>query len=53
MYSHFILLTILLGSYFMYKDNKVGDRWAPRLDSWYLSNGVKLKFCPKPNKNNT
>ena len=53
MYSHFILITILFGSHFMYKDNKVGDRWGPRMDSWYLSSGVKLKFSPKPNKKDT
>ena len=53
MYSHFILITILFGSHFMYKDNKVGDRWGPRMDSWYLSSGVKLKFSPKPKKKDT
>ena len=26
---------------------KVGDWWALRLDSCYLSSGVKLNFCPR------
>ena len=26
----------------------VGDRWAPGLDSWCLSSGVKLKLCSHP-----
>ena len=25
--------------------SEVGDRWAPWLDSWYLSNEVKLELC--------
>ena len=27
---------------------EVGDRWAPGLDSWCLSSGVKLKLCSHP-----
>ena len=26
------------------------DRWAPGPDSWCLSNGAELKFCPKSAK---
>ena len=26
----------------------VGDRWAPGLDSWYLSSGIKFKLCSHP-----
>ena len=25
--------------------DEVGDRWAPGLDSWYSSSGIKLKLC--------
>ena len=27
---------------------EVGDRWAPGLDSWCLSSGVKLNLCSHP-----
>ena len=27
---------------------EVGDRWAPGLDSWCLSSGVRLKLCSHP-----
>ena len=27
---------------------EVGDRWAPGMDSWCLSNGLKLKLCSQP-----
>ena len=27
---------------------EVGDRWAPGLDSWCLSSGVKFKLCSHP-----
>ena len=28
--------------------SEVGDRWAPKLDSWYLSRRVKFKLCSHP-----
>ena len=34
--------------FFPTSDTEVGDRWAPGLDSWCLSSGVKLKLCSHP-----
>ena len=30
---------------------KVGDRLAPGLNNWWLSNRAKLRYCPQPDKN--
>ena len=30
---------------------EIGDKWAPGLNSWWLSSRAKLRFCPQLDKN--